>query len=45
VWCTEGRARAVEFWVAFSCVLIIVGRLVSEAWIRYPWEDRPLHRP
>ena len=45
VWCTERRARVVEFWVAFSSVLIIVGRLVREAWIRYRWEGRPLRRP
>jgi transposase len=45
VWCTERSARVVEFWVAFSSVLIIVARLVREAWIRYRWEDRPLRRP
>jgi hypothetical protein len=45
VWCTERRARVVEFWMAFSSVLIIVGRLVREAWIRYRWEGRPLRQP
>jgi hypothetical protein len=45
VWCTERSARVVEFWVAFSSVLIIVARLVREAWIRYRWEGRPLRRP
>jgi hypothetical protein len=45
VWCTERRARVVEFWVAFASVLIIVGRLVREAQIRYRWEGRPLRRP
>jgi hypothetical protein len=45
VWCTGRSARVVEFWVAFSSDLIIVARLVREAWIRYRWEGRPLRRP
>lgn len=43
--CTERRAPAVDFWVAFSNAVIIVGRLVREAWTRYRWEGRPLRRP
>ena len=35
VWCTERRGRVIDFWIAFSTVVIIVGRLVREAWIRY----------
>jgi transposase len=45
VWCTERRARVVDFWVAFSSVVVIVGRLVREAWTRYRWDSRPLRRP
>jgi hypothetical protein len=45
VWCTERRARVVDFWMAFSKVVIIVGRLVREAWKRYRWDGRPLRRP
>ena len=45
VWCTERRARVIDFWMAFSSVVIIVGRLVREAWMRYRWEGRPLRRP
>ena len=45
VWCTERRAAVVAFWIAFSAVIIIVGRLVREAWTRYRWETRPRHRP
>jgi len=45
VWCTERRARVVDFWMAFSNVVIIVGRLVREACKRYRWDDRPLRRP
>jgi hypothetical protein len=45
VWCTERRARVVDFWMAFSNVVIIVGRLVREVWKRYRWDGRPLRRP
>ena len=45
VWCTERRARVVDFWMAFSNVVIIVGRLVREGWTHYRWDGRPLRRP
>jgi hypothetical protein len=45
VWCTERRAIVVAFWIAFSAVLIVVGRLVREGWMRYRWEDLPPRRP
>jgi transposase len=45
VWCTERRSRVIDFWVAFSNVIIIVGRLVRKAWTRYRWEGRPSRRP
>ncbi len=45
VWCTERRARVVDFWIAFSAVIIIVSRLVRQAWTRYRWEGRPPRRP
>ena len=45
VWCTESRAAVVAFWIAFSAVIIIVGRLVREGWSRYRWADRPARRP
>lgn len=45
VWCTERRAAVVAFWIAFSAVIVTVGRLVREAWIRYRWETRPRRRP
>ncbi len=43
--CTEKRGRVIDFWVAFSEVVIIVRRLVREGWIRYRWEGRPSRRP
>ena len=45
VWCTERRGRVVDFWVAFSEVVIIVRRLIREGWSRYRWEGRPSRRP
>jgi hypothetical protein len=45
VWCTERVGRVIDFWVAFSEVVIIVRRLIREAWSRYRWESRPPRRP
>ncbi len=45
LWCTERRGRVVDFWVAFSEVVIIVRRLVREGWARYRWEGRSSRRP
>jgi IS5 family transposase len=45
VWCTERRGRVIDFWVAFSDVVIIVRRLIREGWSRYRWEGRPPRRP
>jgi hypothetical protein len=45
VWCTEKRGRVIDFWVAFSDVVIIVRRLIREGWSRYRWEGRPCRRP
>jgi hypothetical protein len=45
LWCTERRGRVIDFWVAFSNVIIIVRRLIREAWVHYRWETRPSRRP
>ena len=45
VWCTERKDRVINFWIAFSDVIITVGRLIREAWTRYRWESRPCRRP
>jgi transposase len=44
-WCTERVGRVIDFWVAFSEVVIIVRRLIREGWVRYRWEGRPPRRP
>jgi hypothetical protein len=45
LWCTERQGQVIDFWVAFSDVVIIVRRLIREAWSRYRWETRPSRRP
>jgi hypothetical protein len=45
VWCTERRGRVVEFWVSFAAVIVIVGRLIRQAWTRYRWDGRPVRKP
>jgi len=45
LWCTERQGRVIDFWIAFSNAVIIVGRLVREAWSRYRWEGRPSRKP
>jgi transposase len=45
VWCTERVGRVIDFWVAFSSVVIIVRRLIREGWVRYRWEGRPSRQP
>jgi hypothetical protein len=45
VWCTERRGAVIDFWIAFSNVVIVVRRLIREAWTHYRWEGRPCRRP
>ena len=45
VWCTERWDRVIDFWIAFSEVVIIVRRLIRRGWVHYRWEGRPCRRP
>jgi transposase len=45
VWCTERQDQVIDFWLAFSGVIITVGRLIRQAWTLYRWETRPPRRP
>ncbi len=45
LWCTERQGRVIDFWVAFSNVVILVRRLIRKAWSLYRWESRPSRRP
>jgi IS5 family transposase len=44
-WCTERRNPVIDFWMAFSEVVIIVRRLIREGWTHYRWEGRPCRQP
>ena len=44
-WCTERVGRVIDFWLAFSGIIITVGRLVRSGWTHYRWEGRPCRRP
>lgn len=43
--CTERRALVMEAFIALANAVIIVRRLVREAWITYRWDTRPDQRP
>ena len=43
--CTERRARVVEAFVALANAVIIVRRLIRQAWTSYRWDTRPARRP
>ena len=45
LWCTERVGRVIDFWLAFSGIIITVGRLVRSGWTHYRWEGRPSRRP
>jgi hypothetical protein len=45
MWCTQRRGRVIDFWIAFSEVVIVVRRLVRKAWTHYRWETRPSRKP
>jgi hypothetical protein len=45
LWCTEREGRVIDFWIAFSNVVIVVRRLIRKAWSRYRWESRLARRP
>jgi transposase len=45
LWCTEREDRVIDFWIAFSNVVIVVRRLIREGWVRYRWEGRPSRKP
>lgn len=45
VWCTERVTPVIDFWLAFSGVVITVGRLIRGSWTHYRWDDRPRRRP
>lgn len=43
--CTERRVRVIDAFIALANAIIIVRRLIGEAFTRYRWDSRPTKRP
>lgn len=43
--CTERRIRVIDAFIALANAIIIIRRLLGEAWTRYRWDGRPTRRP
>ena len=43
--CTEGRARVIEAYIALANAVIVLRRLLTEAWLTHRWDTRPRRRP
>ncbi len=43
--CTERRIRVIDAFIALANAIIIVRRLLREAWTRYRWNGRPNRKP
>jgi transposase len=43
--CTEKRARVIKAFIALANAVIIIRRLIREAWTTHRWDTRPARRP
>ena len=43
--CTERRTRVIEAFIALANAVIIIRRLIRQAWISHRWDTRPTRRP
>ncbi|TVS22989.1 IS5 family transposase [Corynebacterium sanguinis] len=43
--CTERRARVIEAYLALANAIIIIHRLIRQAWTTHRWDTRPARRP
>jgi transposase len=43
--CTEKRIRVIEAFIALANAIIIVRRLIRQAWTTHRWDARPARRP
>jgi hypothetical protein len=44
-WGVAERHQVIDFWLAFSAIVITVGRLVRKGWTHYRWEGGSCRRP
>jgi hypothetical protein len=40
-WCTERRQACAAFYLTLACVVVIIRRLIRQAWTHYRWPTRP----
>jgi len=43
--CTERRTQVIEAYIALADAVIVIRRLLAEAWLTRRWNDRPSRRP
>jgi transposase len=43
--CTERRARVIDAFIALANAVIIIRRLIRQAWTTHRWDTRPTRRP
>ena len=43
--CTERRTRVIEAFISLANAVIVVRRLLAEAWMTHRWDARPTRRP
>ena len=43
--CTERRTRVIDAFIALANAIIIIRRLIAEAWTHHRWDTRPTRRP
>jgi transposase len=43
--CTERRVRVIEAFIALANAIIIIRRLIRQAWSTHRWDTRPARRP
>jgi transposase len=43
--CTERRTRVIEAFIALANAVIIIRRLIRQAWTSHRWDTRPTRRP
>jgi hypothetical protein len=40
-WCTGRRQACAVFYLTLACVVVIIRRLIRQAWTHYRWQTRP----
>lgn len=43
--CTERRVRVIQAYIALANAIIVIRRLLTQAWYTHRWDNRPTRRP